>query len=219
MIPPENNAEFVYHMERVLDVYQRLYDPLHPVICMDESPNQLIAEIRLPFRNAASETHSDYEYVRKGAVSVFMACEPLAGQRIVGVYDTHKTKDWVHFIKRVFDAYPDARNITVVLDNLSTHKPAVFYEYFLPETAHAMSNKLEFVFTPKHGSWLKIAEIELNALKAQCLKRRIENKQILTEQIERWQQDRNNKAAKVDWQFSTSKARTKLKRLYPKISD
>lgn len=217
MIPPENNAEFVYRMERVLDVYQRPYDPSFPVICMDESPNQLIGEVRSPFKSSAGESRSDYEYMRKGTVSIFMACEPLAGQRIVGVYDSHKTVDWVHFMKRIFDAYSDAQKITLVLDNLSTHKPSAFYKHFPPQVAHEMVSKFELVFTPKHGSWLNIAEIEINALKAQCLNRRIDEKEKMIEQIQSWQKDRNNKKAKVDWQFSTSQARTKLKRLYPKI--
>lgn len=146
-----------------------------------------------------------------------IACEPLAGQRIVEIKDTHKTEDWVAFMESVYKQYQEAKKITVVLDNLSTHKPAAFYEYFHPEKAHEMTEKFEFVFTPKHGSWLNIAEIEINALKAQCLNRRIEHKDELIEQIGYWQKDRNEKNANINWQFSTKDARIKLKRLYPKI--
>lgn len=218
MIPPEHNAEFVYRMERILDIYHRPYDPLHPIVCMDESPNQLIAEVNQPYRASNGELRTDYEYERKGTVSIFMANEPLDGKRIVRIKDTHKTADWVDFMEEIYNAYPHARLITVVLDNLSTHKPAAFYEYFPPEKAHQMLEKFEFVFTPTHGSWLNIAEIELNTLKGQCLNRRIESKEKMILQVQAWEEDRNQKEARIDWQFSTNEARIKLKRLYPKIS-
>ena len=204
-------------MERVLEVYLRPYDPQYPVICLDESPNQLIGEARQPYITKEGEKRMDYEYVRNGTVSIFMGCEPLAGRRYVEIHDSHKTRDWVLFVHMLVLNYPHAKRITIVQDNLSTHKPAAFYEYFPPEKAQAILDKIEWVFTPKHGSWLNIAEIELNVLKGQCLNRRIHDKTIMQEQVGQWQRNRNNKASKVNWQFSTQDARVKLKRLYPQI--
>lgn len=217
MIPPKSNAEFVYRMEKVLAVYHRPYNPKHPVICLDESPNQLIGETRQTYITKNGEKRSDYEYVRKGTVSIFMACEPLGAKRYVEIKDTHKTRDWVKFVVMLMRQYQDTERITIVQDNLSTHKPAAFYEYFSPKEAETILDKIEWVFTPKHGSWLNIAEIELNVLKGQCLKRRIPDKHRMQEQINVWQKDRNNKVCKVDWQFTSQDARIKLKSLYPKV--
>ena len=218
MIPPEQNAEFVYRMEQVLDIYHRPFDPDHPVICMDESPNQLIGDITPSYRTKDIGKRSDYEYVRNGVASIFLACNPLVGWRKVEVFDSHKTADWVAFIYSVFLHFINAKKITLILDNLSTHKPAAFYEYYQPELAKKILDKINFVYTPKHGSWLNIAEIELNVLKGQCLSRRIKDKQTIIEQVEQWQKYRNETSSQVDWQFSTTDARIKLKRLYPKIA-
>lgn len=217
MIPEEANAEFVYAMEQVLEVYQRPYDPSNPVICMDESPCQLIGETRKPFRDAHGVEHADYEYVRNGVASVFVAFEPLAGRRLIRVRDTHKGEDFVAFMREVGQMHPQAAKVTIILDNLSTHKKAGFYNCLPPQEAKALADRFEFVYTPKHGSWLNMAEIELRILKKQCLSRRMPDKEMMEEQVEAWVADKNNKAEKADWQFTIDQARTKLKRLYPKV--
>lgn len=219
MIPEENNAEFVCQMEEVLAVYQRPYDPLHPVVCMDESPSQLIGEARSPFRDSKGVEHVDYEYRRNGTVSIFAALEPLAGRRMIQVKDSHKAEDWVDFMRDLEAQYPQVETITVVLDNLSIHKKAHFYKFIEPAQARALVEKFRFVYTPVHGSWLNIAEIELRMLKQQCLARRMPDKQTIEDQIKAWATDKNNKQVKVDWQFSIDQARTKLKRLYPRFLD
>lgn len=217
MIPPEANAEFVCRMEEVLSVYQRPFNAKNPVICMDESPNQLIGEAREPFVDQQGIEHRDYEYVRKGVVSIFAALEPLAGKRLIRIRDRHKAEDWVAFMQELIGNYPDAERITVVLDNLSTHKKSSFYKYLPPHEARAIAEKLELVYTPKHGSWLNIAEIELQVLKKQCLSKRIAKKETLVEHVQAWQNQRNDEVKTVDWQFSIDDARIKLKRLYPGI--
>lgn len=217
MIPEDANAEFVFAMEQVLEVYHRPYDPLHPVVCMDESPCQLIGETRRPFRDSHGVEHADYEYVRKGVASVFAAVEPLAGQRLIRVRDRHKGEDFTAFMAELSAMYPQARKITVVMDNLATHKKSNFYNSLPPQEAKAMADRFEFVYTPKHGSWLNIAEIELRILKKQCLGKRMPDKETMEEQIAAWVADKNNNAKKVEWQFTIEDARTKLKRLYPKL--
>ena len=217
MIPPEANADFVYQMEEVLAVYHRPYNPDFPVVCMDESPCQLIGETRKPFIDSKGVEHRDYEYVRKGTVSIFAALEPLAGRRLIRVRDRHKSEDWVIFMREIAENYPDAKRITIVLDNLSTHKKSTFYKFLTPEKAREMAEKFEFVYTPKHGSWLNIAEIELQVLKKQCLSGRVPEKDTLSEKINVWQKERNDQIKTVDWQFSIEDARIKLKRLYPNI--
>lgn len=217
MIPEEANAEFVCAMEQVLQVYQRPYDPSNPVVCMDESPCQLIGETRKPFRDAHGVEHADYEYVRNGVASVFVAFEPLAGRRLIRVRDTHKGEDFVAFMREVARMHPQAAKVTVILDNLSTHKKSAFYNFLPPQDAKALADRFEFVYTPKHGSWLNMAEIELRILKKQCLSKRMPDKETMQEQVEAWVADKNNKAEKADWQFTIDKARTKLKRLYPKV--
>ena len=218
MIPPEKTGEFVAAMEQVLDVYKRTYDPRNPVIGMDESPKQLIGQSREPIpARPGCPAREDYEYVRNGICCIFMACEPLSGKRLVRV-EARKTKqDWALFVQTISKAYPDAEKITLVMDNLNTHSPGALYETFAPQTAKALLDRFEFVFTPKHGSWLNVAEIELNVLNGQCLKRRIADIETVRAEATAWQNARNNKNAKVDWHFSIANARTKLKRLYPTL--
>lgn len=218
MIPPEQNSSFVAQMEMVLDVYKRPFDPLNPVVCMDESPRQLIAETKIPI--PASPGHPekyDYEYKRCGVYNVFLACEPLAGKRMVEITERKTKKDWACFVEKTALEYKDAEKITLVMDNLNTHGPGALYETFPPDKAKTLWDRFEFVYTPKHGSWLNIAEIELNVLTAQCLKRRINDIKIVKEQVRAWKEYRNNKHAKVNWQFTTEDARIKLLRLYPTL--
>jgi transposase len=217
VIPPEQSSEFVAHMEKVLDVYKRPYTKEYPVVCMDESPKQLIGETRITNRTKDGCKLIDYEYSRKGVCNIFMANEPLAGKRIVKITERKTKQDWAKFIKDIADNYPKAKKITLVMDNLNTHKPSSLYETFSPEKAKLLWDRFEFVYTPKHGSWLNMAEIELNVLNGQCLNRRIDNKETIIEEVEAWQEHRNNKNASIDWHFTTKDARVKLKRLYPSI--
>ena len=162
-----------------------------------------------------SEKRIDYEYQRCGTCNIFMACEPLAGKRYVKITETKTKKDWAVFIKEVSDIYPGANKITLVMDNYNTHTPSSFYETFSPEESKKIWDRFEFIYTPKHGSWLNIAEIELSVIQTQCLNRRIDNIDIVKSEVGKWQENRNNKNAKIDWQFRTEDARIKLKRLYP----
>lgn len=205
-------------MERVLDVYKRPYDPRYPIVCMDESPKQLIAETRIPIPASPGQPiKHDYEYKRCGMCNIFLACDPLVGKRVVKVTERKTKKDWAYFLEEISDHYKTAEKITLVMDNLNTHEPGSFYEVFPPEKAKAIWDRFEFVYTPKHGSWLNIAEIELNVLTAQCLKRRIDDIEFVRKEIEAWQNFRNNKEAKVNWRFTTKDARIKLARLYPTL--
>jgi DDE superfamily endonuclease len=219
IIPPKENSSFVAHMEQVLDVYKRPYSASTPMVCMDESPKQLIKETRLPIEmKSGREARADYEYERCGVCNIFVVCEPLVGKRFVEITDTKTKNDWAHFIKKIANVYyPDAKKITLVMDNLNTHLPSAFYETFLPDEAKRLWDRFEFVYTPKHGSWLNIAEIELNVLHSQCLNRRIDNIETVRREVYAWQNHRNNKEAKVNWQFKTDDARIKLKKLYPSI--
>jgi len=220
VIPPEQNAEFVAHMEQVLDVYKRPYDESFPVICMDESPRQLIETVREEKMEKGKEKRVDYEYIRHGVVNIFMANEPLKGKRLVEVTGHKTKKDWAEFVKRLADEmYPDARKITLVMDNFKTHSIGAFYETYKPAEAKRLIDRFEFVFTPKHGSWLNMAEIELHVLNTQCLKRYISNVEDIKHEIEMWQKHRNNRNCKINWQFTTDNARIKLKRLYPSFDD
>ena len=218
VIPPKANGEFVARMEHVLDVYKRPYDPMHPVVCMDESPRQLIRETRLPLpgRPGAVERF-DYEYERCGVCSIFMAVEPLAGKRIVQVKARRTKKDWALFLDDVAHRYCEAEKITLVMDNLNTHSPGSFYETFPPVLAKALWDRFEFVYTPKHGSWLNIAEIEINVLIRQCLGRRIDTLDEMQTVTHAWEKHRNNAKSHIDWQFTSGDARIKLKRLYPTL--
>ena len=206
-------------MENVLDVYQRPYDPKRPQVCLDETSKQLIGETRTPVPAAPGRAaREDYEYVRNGTANLFMAFEPLAGRRHVKVTDRRTKKDFADVIRELVDErYPDAEQIVLVMDNLNTHTPASLYEAFEPAEARRLAAKLEIHYTPKHGSWLDMAEIELGILNRQCLNRRIDDVERLKREIAAWERDRNNRATKVDWRFTTSDARIKLRRLYPSI--
>ena len=220
MIPPEQNGSFVANMEMVLDVYKRPFNLRFPVICMDESPKQLISETKVPI--SASPGHSakyDYEYKRLGVCNIFIACCPLAGNRMVKITERRTKSDWAYFLEEIAAKYENAEKITLVMDNLNTHIPGSLYETFKPDRAKALWDRFEFVYTPKHGSWLNIAEIELSVLTRQCLKRRIDNIKAVRKEVLAWQESRNNKNAKVDWQFTTEDARIKLSRLYPTLED
>ena len=220
-IPPKPSAEFVYHLEDVLEVYRRPQDPKHPVVCIDETFKQLIGETRepLPPRPGAVERY-DHVYVRKGVVSLFLASEPLAGWRHVSVTEHRCRGDWARFIKSLADGrYCEAERIVLVMDPLNTHSPASLYEAFPPAEAKRLADRLEIHYTPKHGSWLNMAEIELSALSRQCLSRRIAQRDTLQRQIEQWEHQRNRAGASIDWRFTTQDARIKLRRLYPSNED
>lgn len=206
-------------MEQVLDVYKMHYNASFPVVCMDESPKQLIKETRLPLTmKPGQEKKVDFEYERCGVCNIFMANEPLAGKRYVEVKNTKTKKDWALFIKELADThYKSATKIKLVMDNLNTHSPSALYEVFEPEEAKRVWDRYEFIYTPKHGSWLNMAEIELNVLNRQCLNRRIANIETIKDEVKAWSESRNNMNAKINWQFTTNDARVKLKTLYPKI--
>lgn len=207
-------------MESVLDVYKTLYDKRYPVVCMDESPKQLIKQTRIPIsRKPGMDAREDYEYARNGVANIFMANEPLRGKRYIKIKSSKTKKDWAYFIKHIADRlYPEAAKIRLVMDNLNTHKPSALYETFPPHEAKRIWDRFEFIYTPKHGSWLNMAEIELNVLIGQCLNRRIDNMITIRNEVKAWEQHRNNKKAKINWQFRNKDARIKLKRLYPTIS-
>ena len=208
-------------MERVLDVYKRPYSANYPVVCMDESPKQLIEEgcASIPIK-PGQEARVDYEYIRHGVVNIFMANEPLQGKRFVSVTEFKTKKEWALFVKEIAEKhYPKAKKITLVMDNFKTHAASAFYETFEPEEAKKLWDRFEFVFTPKHGSWLNMAEIELNVLNGQCLNRHISTIEKIRDQAQAWQSNRNNKNKKINWQFTNKDARVKLKKLYPSIQN
>jgi DDE superfamily endonuclease len=219
VIPPAQSGEFVAHMEDVLEVYHQLYDPQVPLVCMDEQPVQWIKEIRKPLpAKAGKPERYDYEYERNGTATIFMFTEPLRGVRMVSVREHKTAVDWATEVQQLLDRqYPEADRIRLVCDNLNTHGIGSLYEAFLPEQARRLASRLELHYTPKHGSWLNIAEIELSALTLQCLDRRIPNLETLREETQQWEQRRNASQKGVDWQFSTHDARIKLKRLYPQM--
>jgi transposase len=219
VLPPKANAAFVANMEDVLDVYARPLDPTRPVVCIDEGGKQLVGDVRpaLPVRPGRPE-RVDYEYVRNGTANLFVAFEPLAGVRHVEVTDRRTSKDFARFARRVLDEwYPAANRVVLVLDNLSTHAPAAFYEAFEPAEARRLVERIEWHYTPKHGSWLNVAELELSVLARQCLDRRIPDLATLRREVAAWEAERNAAVVRVDWQFTTADARTKLKRLYPSV--
>jgi hypothetical protein len=220
-IPPEQDAAFVCQMEQVLEVYKRPFDPRRPVVCMDEQPKQLIAEVSQPQGVAPGRPlRMDYEYVREGSCNVWMFVEPLAGWRSVRVSDTKKAVDWARQVQQLVDdpRYAAAERITLVCDNLNTHNLTSLYQTFHAGEALRLAQKLELIHSPKHGSWLNIAESELSVLTRQCLGRRIAKRAHVDEQATAWNQDRNQKQIGVDWQFTTTDARIKLRHLYPKIT-
>jgi len=206
-------------MEDVLEVYKRPYDPKLPVVCLDETSKQLIGEAQTPVPAAPGQVAQyDYEYVRNGVANIFMIFEPLAGQREVEVTDRRTKKDWALCVRKISDQmYPDAEKIVLVEDNLNTHSPASLYEAFEPGEAKRLADRFEFHYTPKHGSWLDMAEIELGILGRQCLSRRIDNVNDLRREAKAWNVARNAAGTKVNWQFATEDARIKLRRLYPSI--
>ena len=206
-------------MEDVIEVYHRPYDPLMPVICMDESNKQLVSHTREPLPLAPGmPLRVDDEYVRHGVADIFMAVEPMAGKRFVSITERRTRVDWAEFMRDVMDNhYPDANIIVLVLDNLNTHGIASFYEAFSPEEAYRLASRLEIHHTPKHGSWLNMAEVELSALTGQCLNRRIGDIETMRREVAAWERDRNNKGTDITWRFTTEEARVKLRKLYPKI--
>ncbi len=206
-------------MEDVLDVYHRPRDPECPVVCLDETSKQLVAETRVPMpAKPGRPARHDYDYERNGTANLFMLFAPLEGWRHVKVTDRHTAVDYAHLLKEVSDTwFPNVPKIALVQDNLNTHKPASLYEAFPAEEARRLVERFEWHYTPKHGSWLNMAEIELSVLTTQCLDRRIPDKAMLTEETAAWEAERNNKHSKADWQFTTADARVKLKRLYPSI--
>ena len=208
-------------MEDVLAVYRRPYDPQRPVVCLDETSKQLIGETRTPVPGAPGRVaHYDSEYVRKGVVNLFMMFEPLAGQRDVVVTQRRTKTDYAERLRQLSDdTYPDAEVIVLVQDNLNTHCPASLYEAFEPAEAERLTKRFEWHYTPKHGSWLDIAEIELGILGRQCLTQRIDTIEKLREETAAWEKRRDQAQAKVNWQFTTVDARTKLKRLYPSFDE
>jgi DDE superfamily endonuclease len=219
VIPPEHSGEFVAHMEDVLDVYQTPYDPQVPMVCMDEQPVQLLKETRQPLPAAPGKPEKvDYEYERHGTANLFMFTEPLNGTRHVHVTEHRTAVDWANEIRDLLEVrYPEAARVRLVCDNLNTHGMGSLYEAFPPEQARKLASRLEIHHTPKHGSWLNIAEIELSVLTMQCLDRRLPDMETLTKETQQWEQRRNESQKGVDWQFSTLDARIKLKRLYPQI--
>jgi hypothetical protein len=206
-------------MEDVLDVYKRPYNPKRPMVCLDETSKQLIGETRIPVTASPGQpARYDYEYKRNGVANLFMIFEPLIGKRRVKVTERRTKIDWAYCVREMVDqTYPDAEQIVLVMDNLNTHNKSSLYEAFEPAEAKRIADKLEIHYTPKHGSWLDMAEIELGILSRQCLSRRIENMKQLEKEALAWEKNRNAKKEKVDWQFTTADARIKLKKLYPSI--
>jgi hypothetical protein len=206
-------------MEDVLEVYKRPYDAKRPMVCLDETSKQLIGEVRRPVPAAPGRTaRYDNEYVRNGVANLFMIFEPLAGWRDVAVTDRRTKRDWAECVRRMVDElYPDAERIVLVQDNLNTHTPASLYEAFAPSEAKRIADRLELHYTPKHGSWLDMAEIELGILGRQCLSGRIDNVEELRRQCHAWARERNAARKKVTWRFTTDDARIRLKKLYPSI--
>jgi hypothetical protein len=219
VIPPAQNAEFVCAMEDILDLYQRPYDPRRPVVCFDEASKQLVGQVTPPAPpEPGRPAREDYEYVRRGTANLFMLSEPLANWRQVKVTTQRTIPEFAQAIRELVDVhYPHAERIALVLDNLNTHKPASLYATFPPAEAHRLLSKLEIHHTPKHGSWLNMAEIELSVLAMQCLKCRIPNLETVRSTVQHWCQQRNRPGRGINWRFTTPDARIKLKRLYPLI--
>lgn len=218
-IPPEQNAEFVCTMENVLEVYKRPLDPARPVVCFDEKSKQLVGEVAVPIPAAPGrDERQDYEYSRNGTANLFMLVEPLAGRRHVTVTSRRTKLDFARQMKELVDVhYPKAVKVTLVMDNLNTHRMSCLYEAFTPAEARRIAEKIEVVHTPKHGSWLNMAECELSVLEKQCLSDRIGDEATLRERVGRWNNDRNGRSKTINWQFRTADARIKLRRLYPTI--
>ena len=221
VIPPQTNAEFVCAMEDVLEVYTRPHDPARPVVCLDELSKQLVAETRVPLPAEPGQPERvDYEYERCGTANLFLTGEPLAGRRHITATERRTAVDFAHEVRDLLEVrYPHAEKVVLVMDNLNPHKPAALYEAFEPAVARALLDRLEIHHTPKHGSWLNVAEIELSVLSRQCLDRRIPDLETLTREVAAWEQARNADPRPVNWRFTIPDARIKLKRLYPSIQD
>ncbi len=219
MIPPKKSARFVWRMEAVLDLYEEPHDPLLPVVCFDERPCQLLAEVREPLPGAPGRPERrDHEYERRGMAHVLMAFEPLSGWREVEVTERRRGQEFAEMVSRLAEeVYPHAERIRLVCDNLSTHTAAAFYETFPAEQARRLARRVEFVYTPVHGSWLNMVEIELSVLVRQCLKRRLPDIETLQREVEAWAAERNRLGASVEWRFTTAGARAKLRKLYPSV--
>ena len=220
-IPPQGNAEFVCAMEDVLEVYQRQFGDNEVLVCLDETSKQQVKETRLPRppRPGLAVAY-DYEYERNGVSNLFMLFAPLEGWRRAGVTDRRTKVDWAHQVKKLVDEdHPDKDRIVLVMDNLNTHHPASLYEAFEPMEARRIAERLEIHHTPKHGSWLNMAEIEIGVLARQCLDRRIPDQEVLRREVDAWQDQRNRDMVRVDWRFTTDDARIKLKSLYPAIQN
>jgi hypothetical protein len=220
VIPPEKSARFVWRMEEVLDLYEEPYDPNRPVVCFDERPCQLLADLREQLPHAAGRPQRrDHEYERRGMAHLFVAFEPLRGWRSAQVCERRRGREFAYFVRQlVEEIYPEAEKIRLVVDNLNIHSAASFYEVFDAERARRLSRRIEFCYTPVHGSWLNIAEVEISVLVRQCLgKRRVPDAKTLGKEARAWCEQRNRQRASVDWRFTTEDARTKLRRLYPSI--
>lgn len=221
MIPPKANAEFVSHMEDVLEVYARPHDPNVPLVCLDETSKQLVREVRAPQPAAPGRPAcADYQYERNGVAALFMLVAPLEGWRHVEPRAHRTRRDYAHCLRDLAEVhFPHAQRIVLVQDNLNTHSPASLYEAFPAAQARALTERFEWHFTPKHGSWLNVAEIELQVLARQCLDRRIPELDVLQREVAAWSVARNRTGADIDWRFTTADARIKLRKLYPTIDD
>jgi hypothetical protein len=220
-IPAKENAEFVCAMEDTLTVYKQPYDAKYPVVCMDESSKQHVKEVREPLAAEPGKVvRYDTEYERNGVSNLFIFFEPLQGKRYLEVTDTRTAVDWAHQVRNLVDIhYPDAERITLVMDNLNTHTGASLYKAFEPQEARRILERLDIHYTPKHGSWLNMAEIELSILSRQCLDRRIPDQETLKKEVGAWQSNRNACAEPMEWRFTTEDARVKLKKLYPTLKE
>jgi hypothetical protein len=216
-LAPSADPDFVWHMEDVLAVYERPYDPARPVVCLDETSRQLLGELRSPLPPGPGRPgRSDPEYVRHGVANCFLVTEPLRGWRAALVRDQRTRLDFAACVKELVDThYPDAERIVLVLDQLNTHSPASLYAAFPPAEARRLTDKLEIHHTPKHGSWLNMAELELSVLQRQCLRQRLPDRTTMAREVTAWATRRNTQTRRIDWQFTTADARTKLRRLYP----
>lgn len=219
--PKENNHEFVWRMEDVLSVYEMPYDAEFPLVCMDEASKQLIGEITPPtLLDIDKPRREDYEYVRKGTCNQFMFCEPIRGWRHVIVSDRRTMQDWARAIQQLVDVhYRSAKKIRLILDNLNTHTGASLYATFEPTEAKRILDRLDIHYTPKHASWLNMAEIEIGIMNRQCLNRRIDDMQTMADEILAWELQRNQCEAKIHWTFTVKAARQKMKRIYPSFQD
>jgi hypothetical protein len=223
VIPPRESAAFVWRMERVLDLYEEYHDQERPVVCFDERPCQLLTDVREPLPPKSGGPGGgarlvDHEYARGGICHVHVAFEPSSGWRSVEVTGRKRKQEFAEAVRRIAEEdYPNAEKIRLVLDNLSTHTPAAFYESFPAEQARLLARRIEFVYTPVHGSWLNMVEIEISALVRQCLKRRLPDEEALGREAKAWCNKRNKLGASVEWRFTTEEARTKLRSLYPSV--